>query len=789
MLELAPEGFEEVDRRDGVELAAYTDAGGEERLWHFFGGARSRRRRGGLGGPLARVPPAGPDRAALDRAAVGGAAGGRARGRHRSGPRVRHRRASDDAALPRAAARSWSAARCSTSAAARACSRSRRRCSASGRCSASTSSEPSIEATLRERRAQRRRASRRALVDGRRGAAARGDSPSRTSRSPRWSELAAAARRRRGSSRPATSSSEQPRLAGLRARRPARARRLGRRPVRTRVSAYDSARGDVPRRLSRAARSRTPTRTRSASGCSRDGHARASPSGGRRRRDQHLLRHERGGREEPQGGRAGRADARAASTSPAAPRTSTATLRRAAAERHRRRAARARRRPRSSPATSARSAASRPTRALDRVRAFVKIQDGCSFSCDFCVIPLVRGGSRSRSADAVLGEIRRRVDQGHREVVLTGINLGCFRDRAAGYDLPRLVREAGATPGLERLRLSLDRDQPRRRRRSSPRCARRRPCRRHLHVPLQSGDDGVLRAMRRRYTVGHVPAPARAARRRVQPDERRDRRLPGRGRRSVRAHARARSSAPGSPRCTSSRTRRGPARDTAADDPVPPPVKKERGARLRALSARALPRRWQREGRHARRRARRPARPRLRRRLLAVARRRARRRARARPRGGVTRGGDPCRRSVTTASSAARPRGRPRRTRRRASSRSATSTRRRPCTCSCIPERHVDTFRDVGELRRRRGEADARVRRRDRARASGSRTTGCIVNVGAERRADGLPPALARPRRQPSRRGADDGVTRAMSLIARARGGGEGRDAARATTSAATRCA
>src|SRR5213076_1649481 len=91
---------------------------------------------------------------------------------------------------------------------------------------------------------------------------------------------------------------------------------------------------------------------------------------------------------------------------------------------------------------------------LDRVRAFVKIQDGCSFSCNFCVIPLVRGATRSRSAGAVLEEIERRVAQGHREVVLTGINLGCFRDRAAGYDLPRLVREAGATPGLERLRLS-----------------------------------------------------------------------------------------------------------------------------------------------------------------------------------------------------------------------------------------------------------------------------------------------------------------------------------------------
>ena len=84
----------------------------------------------------------------------------------------------------------------------------------------------------------------------------------------------------------------------------------------------------------------------------------------------------------------------------------------------------------------------------------MKVQDGCSFSCNFCVIPLVRGASRSRRADAVLAEVRRRVEQGHREVVLTGINLGCYRDREAGYDLPRLIREAGATPGLARLRLS-----------------------------------------------------------------------------------------------------------------------------------------------------------------------------------------------------------------------------------------------------------------------------------------------------------------------------------------------
>ncbi len=227
---------------------------------------------------------------------------------------------------------------------------------------------------------------------------------------------------------------------------------------------------------------------------------------------------------------------------------------------------------------------------LDRVRAFVKVQDGCSFSCNFCVIPLVRGSSRSRGADAVLAEIARRVDQGHREVVLTGINLGCYRDRGAGYDLPRLVREAGATPGLERLRLSSIeinhvndalvgalRDTPT----VSP----------HLHVPLQSGDDGVLRAMGRRYTVATYL-------RRLAPlqgefnltsdvivgfpaeDERafastlatvRDAGL-------TKVHV-----FPYSPR---------PGTATAADDSVSPREKKERGARLRAASHAACLEHW-----------------------------------------------------------------------------------------------------------------------------------------------------------------------------------------------------
>jgi threonylcarbamoyladenosine tRNA methylthiotransferase MtaB len=227
---------------------------------------------------------------------------------------------------------------------------------------------------------------------------------------------------------------------------------------------------------------------------------------------------------------------------------------------------------------------------LDRVRAFVKVQDGCSFSCRFCVIPLVRGASRSRSAEAVLGEVRRRVAQGHREVVLTGINLGCYRDRAAGYDLPRLVRECGAVAGLERLRLSsieinhvsdalvqVLRDTP--------------TASRHLHVPLQSGDDGVLRAMGRRYSVGTYL-------RRLAP-LREDFNLtsdvivgfPTEDERAFANTLRVVAAAglttvhvfPYSPR---------PGTATAAEDPVAPRVKKERSARLRAASHAACLAHW-----------------------------------------------------------------------------------------------------------------------------------------------------------------------------------------------------
>jgi threonylcarbamoyladenosine tRNA methylthiotransferase MtaB len=227
---------------------------------------------------------------------------------------------------------------------------------------------------------------------------------------------------------------------------------------------------------------------------------------------------------------------------------------------------------------------------VERTRAFVKIQDGCSFSCAFCVIPLVRGGTRSRRAAAVLSEVERRVAQGHREIVLTGVNLGCFRDREAGFTLARLIREAGAVEGVERLRLSsielnhLSDDLIAALRETAPASL-------HLHVPLQSGDDGVLRAMGRRYSAAQYLAKLRPLG---------DFNLtadvivgfPGEDdaafERTLHVVERAGLSRvhvfPYSPR---------PGTVTAGDDSVPVEVKRERGARLRALSDELSRRRWQ----------------------------------------------------------------------------------------------------------------------------------------------------------------------------------------------------
>jgi threonylcarbamoyladenosine tRNA methylthiotransferase MtaB len=142
-----------------------------------------------------------------------------------------------------------------------------------------------------------------------------------------------------------------------------------------------------------------------------------------------------------------------------------------------------------------------PSRASGRARAFVKVQDGCQHRCAFCIVPFARGASRSLAPSAVLDQVRDLLGHGHLEVVLTGIDLGHYgADLVPRASLAGLVRALGAIDGLRWLRLSsllpayfggelLDALS------SSPVVAP------HFHVPLQSGSDRVLRAMRRPYTV------------------------------------------------------------------------------------------------------------------------------------------------------------------------------------------------------------------------------------------------------------------------------------------------
>jgi len=136
-----------------------------------------------------------------------------------------------------------------------------------------------------------------------------------------------------------------------------------------------------------------------------------------------------------------------------------------------------------------------------RVRAFLKIQDGCDERCAYCVVPMVRGRSRSRSPAEILAEARRLIAWGHREIVLVGVHLGAYGaglDGAATTNLAACVRELLGLPGLGRLRLSSLEPLEVNAEVISLLAGEPKLCR-HLHLPLQSGDDAVLRRMNRKY--------------------------------------------------------------------------------------------------------------------------------------------------------------------------------------------------------------------------------------------------------------------------------------------------
>ena len=139
----------------------------------------------------------------------------------------------------------------------------------------------------------------------------------------------------------------------------------------------------------------------------------------------------------------------------------------------------------------------------DRTRPNLKVQDGCNNRCSFCVIPSVRGQSRSLPLNHILNEVSALVNSGYREVVISGINLGRWgRDLARPLRFEDLAQEILGQTNLEKLRLSsiepMDwSDELIRMMGRSPRIAK------HAHVPMQSGSDRVLRAMHRKYRPWH----------------------------------------------------------------------------------------------------------------------------------------------------------------------------------------------------------------------------------------------------------------------------------------------
>ena len=139
----------------------------------------------------------------------------------------------------------------------------------------------------------------------------------------------------------------------------------------------------------------------------------------------------------------------------------------------------------------------------DRTRTFLKVQDGCDYNCSFCTIPLARGHSRSDSIEGVLRNMRELAATGTREIVLTGINLGDFgkgNDGGKTRDTSffELIQEMDKEKGIDRIRISS----------IEPNLltneiiefvATSNKFMPHFHIPLQSGSNAVLGAMRRRY--------------------------------------------------------------------------------------------------------------------------------------------------------------------------------------------------------------------------------------------------------------------------------------------------
>lgn len=136
----------------------------------------------------------------------------------------------------------------------------------------------------------------------------------------------------------------------------------------------------------------------------------------------------------------------------------------------------------------------------DRTRAFIKVQDGCNQFCSYCIIPYARGPIRSRAMENVIGEIRKIASAGFKEVVLTGIHLASYGKDFKTYSLIDLIKGINEIDGIERIRLGsleptiITKDFISELKKMEKLCP-------HYHVSLQSGCDGTLKRMNRKYST------------------------------------------------------------------------------------------------------------------------------------------------------------------------------------------------------------------------------------------------------------------------------------------------
>jgi threonylcarbamoyladenosine tRNA methylthiotransferase MtaB len=131
-------------------------------------------------------------------------------------------------------------------------------------------------------------------------------------------------------------------------------------------------------------------------------------------------------------------------------------------------------------------------------RANLKIQDGCNFVCSFCIIPKARGPARSRKLDDIIKEATTLAELGHKELVITGVNIGTYQ--CENYNIVDVVTEVERIDNIERIRISSIEPTTIPKKLIYKIAESDKMCK-HLHIPLQSGDDKILSAMRRKHTV------------------------------------------------------------------------------------------------------------------------------------------------------------------------------------------------------------------------------------------------------------------------------------------------